>query len=135
MATPETLPRIIVSSADRRRLDSLADASGGARDGDLADRLASELARAEIVEPDDVPRGVVRMNSRVSVRDLDSGEVRNFDLVYPQEADAARGRVSILAPMGCAVLGLAEGQTIAWPLPEGRTRRIQVVSVSDPGAA
>jgi regulator of nucleoside diphosphate kinase len=95
-------------------------------------QLDAELARAEIVAPELLGRDVVRMNSVVQFRDLDSGARRVYQLVYPHDADLERGRVSILAPVGCALLGLSVGQKIAWPLPAGRTRNLEVVSVAQP---
>lgn len=132
MTPPEPLPRILVCSTDHRRIGTLLDTLDGGRDAELLEQLATELARAEVVEPERLPADVVRMNSSVSFRDLDSGETRELQLVYPHEAAAGRGRVSILAPVGCALLGLSVGQEIDWPLPDGRRRRLQVISVSPP---
>lgn len=127
----DLLPRIIVSTTDHERLSALLDAHGD-REAPLFEQLATELGRAEVVDPAQVPGNVVRMHSLLSFRDLDSGETREVQLVYPHEADAGRGRVSILAPVGCALLGLSVGQTIDWHLPDGRTRHLEVVSVSTP---
>lgn len=135
MTLPEPLPRILVSSTDLGRLDALLEIHGAGRDAALVEQLGAELARAQVVEPGDFPEDVVRMHSTVSFRDLDTGETRHFQLVYPHEADAGRGCVSILAPVGCALLGLSVGQRITWPLPDGRTRRLQVISVSSPARA
>ncbi len=129
MTRNEPLPPIFVSTTDRDRLESLVDTYRGVRDDALVERLASELSRAEVLQPEALPSNVVRMHSKVRVRDLDSDELRSFELVYPHEADARAGRVSVVAPAGCAVLGLVEGERIAWPLPGGRRWRIEVVAV------
>lgn len=133
MTRTEQLPPIVVSTLDRDRLESIVDTYRGERDDALVERLASELSRAEVVESGRLPPNVVRMHSRVRVRDLDSDQLRSFELVYPQEADVRAGRVSVIAPAGCAVLGLVAGQRIAWPLPGGRSWRIEVVSVDPAG--
>ena len=125
MAT--TLPKIVVSRSDHDLLERLVDAGAGGRDVELADRLGSELARAEVV--DEVPAGVVSMNAAVEYEDLATGERHEVRLVFPRDADPARGKVSVLAPIGCALLGLAVGQRIEWPLPGGKTRTIRVVAV------
>jgi regulator of nucleoside diphosphate kinase len=131
--TQETLPRIRVCTSDHARLSSLLDTYDGGRDSELLEQLDMELARSEVVEK--LPPDVVGMNSMVVFRDLDSGEERKYQLVYPREADPGHGRVSILAPVGCALLGLSVGQKITWPLPDGRSRNLEVIAVSLPPAA
>jgi len=91
--------------------------------------LAAELDNAEIVPAGRVPSNVVTMNSRVRFEDMATGESREITIVFPQDADASRGRVSILAPVGTALLGLSEGESITWPFPDGRSRRLRVVEV------
>lgn len=129
MEHAEQLPPITVCDEDRDRLDTLLSTYEGDVASDTIDRLAGELERAAVVSTERLPPGVVRMNSRVEVRDLDTGDRRTFDLVYPEEADPRRHRVSVFAPAGCAVLGLATGQRISWPLRGHRSWRIEVVSV------
>lgn len=122
-----TLPEITVTETDYERLSSILDARPS---GDLvASHLRVELDRAEVVESADVPADVVTMNSRVVLEDPDSGEQHHVTLVYPHAANFESGRLSILAPVGAALLGLRQGQSIDWPLPNGRTRKIRVVSV------
>lgn len=89
-------------------------------------RLAEELSRATVLPEERMPRTVVRMNSRVTYVDEQSGQRREVVLVYPEDADPSNGKISILAPVGTALLGLEEGQTIDWPFPNGTTRRLRV---------
>lgn len=95
--------------------------------GDLA--LAEELDRAIVVPPDRIPKNVVTMNSRLIYSDESTGATREIELVYPDEADLMTGRVSVLAPVGCALLGLSAGQAIDWNLPNGQVHRLRVESV------
>jgi len=92
--------------------------------------LASELERADIVDVHDVPSNVVTMNSRVVFEDVDSGSRTEVTIVFPQDADLERGRISVLAPVGTALLGLAEGDSIVWPFPDGSSRSLRVVEVT-----
>ncbi|KFA92718.1 nucleoside diphosphate kinase regulator [Archangium violaceum] len=124
MSTHE--PRIVVTSTDMERLRTLIDTTAG----DKADALDAELLRAEVVEPTQVPPDVVTMNSRVVYRDEDSGETREVTLSYPQDASLEQGRVSVLAPVGAALLGLSVGQEIDWELPGGKLKRLRILSVT-----
>lgn len=123
-------PRIVINRRDAERLEALLDAAG---DGGAL--LAEELGRADVVEPLEVPADVITMNSRARVRILGEagdggGREIDVELVYPRDADGAGRRVSVLAPVGSALLGLREGDVIAWPMPGGRTERVQVVEVT-----
>ncbi|POZ64038.1 nucleoside diphosphate kinase regulator [Chromobacterium alticapitis] len=109
-------PSIIVSSLDCERLFSLL---GSCEYGHpVASRLEAELERAEVREPQAMPPDVVTMNSTARVR-LEGEEEKLLTLVYPRDADGALSRISILAPIGAALLGLSAGQTIHWPTPAG----------------
>ena len=98
----------------------------------LRDRahLASELERADIVDAREVPPDVVTMNSRVVFEDATTGNRTEVTIVFPQDADLERGRISVLAPVGTALLGLAEGDSIVWPFPDGSSRCLRVVQVT-----
>lgn len=124
------LPRIIVTDSDLARLQRLLDQVGDTIDEDRLDQLEAELSRAEVVPADRVPPNVVTMNSRVVFEDVATGDRREAQLVYPHEVRGADGRVSILAPIGTALLGLSTGDTIDWPVPGGHTRKLRVVSVT-----
>ncbi|MBE0615535.1 MAG: nucleoside diphosphate kinase regulator [Burkholderiales bacterium] len=91
--------------------------------------LAKELERAIVVPSDRIPKDVVTMNSRLIYSDESTGTTRQVELVYPDEADPMTGRVSILAPVGCALLGLSAGQSIDWNLPDGKVHRLRVERV------
>jgi regulator of nucleoside diphosphate kinase len=120
---------IFVTEDDHDRLSRLlAGAALSRRDRDHVAQLAAELDRAQIVPPDEIPPDVVTMHSEVALRDLDTGEALTFRLVYPSEADADRQRVSILAPIGTAVLGYRAGDTVEWTVPGG-TRRLRIERV------
>jgi len=91
--------------------------------------LRAELEQAIVVPADALPAGVVRMNSRVRYRDEHAGVSREIEIVLPEEADVAQGKVSVLAPVGAALLGLEAGQFIDWRFPAGETRRLRVEEV------
>lgn len=92
-------------------------------------RLRAELEGAIVLPYDTVPPGVVGMNSRVRYRDETSGQTREVEIVYPCEADANEGKVSVLAPVGSALIGLSVGREIDWDLPEGQRIRLRVEEV------
>lgn len=120
-----TTPNIVITHLDQIRLQRLIELG----DSPTLERLEEELERAEIVAPQDVPADVVTMNSDVIYEDLASGQRRTVQLVYPKDADAGLGRVSVLAPIGAALIGLRTGQEIDWPTPGG-TRRVRVIGVT-----
>jgi regulator of nucleoside diphosphate kinase len=90
--------------------------------------LKAELDCATIVRPDDAPQDVVTMNSTIVLRDLDTQEVETYTLVYPEQADIANGKLSVLAPIGTAVLGQCVGDVLRWRVPAGR-RRLKIEQV------
>jgi regulator of nucleoside diphosphate kinase len=93
------------------------------------DHLRAEIARAIVCDNATLPRGTIGINSRVQLQDLDGGEVEEYVLTLPAGADADRRRLSVLAPVGTALLGYHEGDEIAWPTPGG-TRRLKVLQVT-----
>ena len=86
-------------------------------------------ALQEPVPSDQIPPHVVTMNSRVRFKDESSGTELTVTLVYPGDADASTGRISILAPVGSALIGLSVGDTIEWQLPNGRTKTLRIVEL------
>ena len=94
------------------------------------ENLQAELDRADVLPAADVPDDVVTMHSQVYYVDETTGERRAVTLVYPHEADIAKGRVSVLAPVGAALLGLSTGQSIDWGFPHGVRRRLRVLEVN-----
>ena len=95
------------------------------RGSDYLAHLQAELDRAQIVPPKVVPEAVVTMNSTVALLDLETGEEETYTLVFPESADLSRGRISILAPIGTAMLGYEVGDVFEWQVPAGM-RRLRV---------
>lgn len=126
-------PPIVVSRRDVGRLEALLDLPQW-QNAPTADALLGELARAEVRDDADMPAGVVRMHSRVECTDENSGERHVLTLVFPNEADAGAGKISVLAPVGSALLGLSVGQSIDWATPGGRPLRLRVTDVHPPAA-
>lgn len=114
---------IIVNELDFSRLTRLLE-----QHDNTGDALAAELERAVLVRPSAVPKDVVTMNSDVEYEDEETNQRRVVRIVYPRDADAERGHVSVLAPIGSALLGLRIGQSIRWPLPDG-SRRLRVLAI------
>lgn len=98
------------------------------------DNLRGELDRALVVDPASIPAGVVAMGSQVEIEDLATGEIEAYTLVFPERADAEAGRLSVLAPIGTALIGDREGEEVHWNTPGG-VRRIRIRRVTAPGAA
>lgn len=117
-------PPLVITDVDFVRLSKLLDDAG-----EPVARLAEELMRATVVPRDEVPANVATMNSVVVYEDEVTGVRRSVRLVYPGQANASEGAVSVLAPVGCALLGLSVGQSIEWDVPSAR-RRFRVVEVS-----
>jgi regulator of nucleoside diphosphate kinase len=117
----------VITEADFERLSTLL-ASEFAKvisPMEYLDDLRAELGRARIVRADKIPRNVVTMNSMVTLRDLETGEKETYTLVYPDQADIANDRLSVLAPVGTAILGQCVGDEIKWKVPSG-WRRLKV---------
>jgi regulator of nucleoside diphosphate kinase len=124
-------PAIALTRSDHERLTRLAE-SFVSRNASLADQLLDELERARIVDDNKLRADVVRMGSTLRFT-TDAGEDRTVTLVFPDEADIAEGRVSILTPVGIALVGLSSGQSIDWTARDGRNRRLTVESVEPSG--
>jgi regulator of nucleoside diphosphate kinase len=123
------LPRLIMSIDDARRLEALL-ASPRAAGSATAGLLEREIARADVRDASDVPAEVVTMGTDVVCVDDATGIEHAVRLVYPEDADVAQRRVSVLAPLGAAVLVLSTGQAIDWPMPGGRTAQVRVARVA-----
>lgn len=122
-------PPIVVSSLDLERIEALLDAPAYRHVPGIA-ALRAELARASIVEPGKMPADVVTMNSTARVVDESGGEEYRLTLVYPRDADGDPGKVSVLAPVGSAILGLRVGESIQWPMPGGRQAALRIAEIS-----
>lgn len=128
---------IYVTKFDMDRLTELIDGLRAVPKANQAnlDLLEKELYRALLVEPQEIPQDTVTMNSRVSVTDVASGEKATYTLVFPSAANIATGKLSILAPLGTALLGYRTGDIVEWPVPSGRRKlRIEEI-VYQPEAA
>lgn len=113
-----TRPAIIINELDAERIDRLLEQPAFAN-SPVADALNEELDRAQMLAPEAMPHDVVTMNSRVKFRDLTSGEERVRTLVFPSQVTDSASQLSVLAPVGAALLGLKVGSTIHWELPGG----------------
>jgi regulator of nucleoside diphosphate kinase len=118
---------IYITDYDLTRLKELINAgiSVAARDQPLLETLQGELDRAHIVEPSAVPSDVVTMNSRVRLIDVETKEEHVYTIVFPSEANLEEHKISILAPIGTALLGYRVGDTVEWPVPGG-IRRLRI---------
>ncbi len=121
-------PAITLSRIDLERIEALLERAPEAETANLG-ALRAELDRAEVVEPSAIPPNIVTMNSTVTFEDESDASKLTLTLVYPAAAGAP-GTVSIMAPVGSALLGLTKGQTIDWPTPDGRRRRLRVLEIS-----
>jgi len=122
-----TAPTLYLTELDVTRLEGIASRAATAELDEMLDAL---LARAAIVPPEAIPKDVVTMNSRVVCALEGEAAPRDWTLVYPDHADLAAGRLSVLSPVGQALLGARAGQTLDYRLPDGRAQRLTVVEVS-----
>jgi regulator of nucleoside diphosphate kinase len=136
MTTPSTQtwaaraqPIIYVTEQDFELLSNLADAPAGRALGGRV--LAHEMARAIIVEPGQAPRPFVRIGSKIEYRDLSNGQTRTVRLSLPRDASIDDNRISVLSPVGAALVGMSADQAFHWTDAEGRPRGVQVIAVGD----
>jgi regulator of nucleoside diphosphate kinase len=123
-----TRPNIVLSSLDAERLERLIETLPAAVPGLTA--LEDEIARAKIVAPEKMPPNVVTMNSTVKFHVDASNEEFTLTLVYPRDVDGSNDKISILAPVGSALLGLSPGDEIEWPKPGGGLLRVGIIDVT-----
>lgn len=123
-------PVIHISRTDHSRLSGLASAIAE-RNPEMSDELLAELDRARIVADGSVADDVVQMGSTVTFKP-DTGEARTVTLVFPCDADIAQGKVSVLTPIGTALIGLSTGQSMAWTARDGRRHELSVLAVGRP---
>jgi regulator of nucleoside diphosphate kinase len=122
------LPPIAMIRTDMEKLARIADASAGAF-AQAAEFLEREIGRAQIIEDFERRPGLVAMGSRVTFRDDVTGQVRTVSLVYPGEADVSEGRISVLTPVGAALIGLSVSQSIERETVSGGRRSLTVLAV------
>ena len=122
---------IYITKVDRERLTKLIELTRE-REGDVnreyLNRLEEELERAEVVAPEDIPPDVITMRSTVRLKDMDTNEEMIYWLAFPAEANYDEGKISVLAPVGTAMLGYRRGDVIEWKVPSG-VRRLKVEKV------
>ena len=121
------LPPITIVRRDMEKLIRLADAAEG-RFAQTGDFLAREIDRAEVIEDFERRPDLVAMGSRVTFRDNTTGQTRTVTLVYPEDADLAQDRISVLTPIGAALIGLSAGQSIEWQTLEEESRSLTVIA-------
>jgi regulator of nucleoside diphosphate kinase len=124
-------PPIMLTEAEAETLSALAIAAE--RSSPLSSRmLLEELDRAQSCDPSDLPDDVAIMGSSVTFLDEASGATHRVQLVYPGDADAEAGRISILTPLAAGLIGLRSGQGISWPNRAGQHRLLKVIDVTQP---
>jgi regulator of nucleoside diphosphate kinase len=119
---------IYVTSDDRKRLQALLSRPTDAMDRDDVSDLVAEVQRAVVVPASEIPPDVITMNSRARLLDLDQLTTLELTVVYPEDADFAEGRISVVAPIGAAMLGYRVGDEIEWVVPSG-PRRLRVEAI------
>ena len=120
-------PTIIVSEQDLNRLETMLEHQSKLTP--TMEHLEEELARANVGAPQDVPANVVTMNARVLIKIAPDTTATEITLVYPHDFRGDKGQVNVLAPVGAAILGLAEGQEIEWPQPDGHLMKVKIERV------
>ncbi|MGD9768420.1 MAG: nucleoside diphosphate kinase regulator [Pseudolabrys sp.] len=126
------LPNITLTTDDSERLRRLADAASE-KFPRTAEFLAREVDRATLVDDDGASSNLVTMGAQVVYRDDDTGKTRSVIVVYPDEANLDEGKISVLTPIGAALIGLSVNQSIEFETPTGATRSLTVMSVRKPG--
>lgn len=121
-------PRVTIDRAYAERLEALAG-SVERRNPAVAERLLEELGRARIVDSAKMPANVVTLGNAATYRDESTGREQTVILVFPGEADIASGRISVVTPIGAALLGLPEGASFWWDTRQGETRQLTVIRV------
>ena len=120
-------PSIIISEQDLHRLETMLEHQPKLTP--TMQLLEEELARADVVAPQDMPANVVTMNAKVLLTIAPSIEASEITLVYPHDFKGEKGQVNVVAPIGAAILGLAEGQEIEWPQPDGQMMKVKIEKV------
>ena len=126
-------PKIVINADELTHIEALAEGAMQ-RNPALADRLLDELSRARVVAPDKMPKDVVAIGSSVTYRDETTGQDKTITLVYPENADIAEQRVSVMTPIGVALLGLSEGAAFFWDTRDCQRRTLTVIKVEQADA-
>jgi len=131
MRPADQFPPIMLTATDHDRLSALVEAVS-AKLPDVYEYLTAELDRAAVIDASEIALAVVTMGARVAFRDEVTGQERTVTLVYPHDADLAAGRVSVLTPIGAALIGVATGQSITWYTRKGEAKTLTVLAVERP---
>lgn len=131
MRPADQFPPIVLTATDHDRLSALVEAVSE-KLPDVYEYLTVELDRATVIDASKLAMAVVTMGACVAFRDELTGQERTVTLVYPHDADLAAGRVSVLTPIGAALIGVAEGQSITWYTREGEAKILTVLAVEHP---
>ena len=131
MRPADQFPPIVLTATDHDRLSALVEAVSE-KLPDVYEYLTVELDRAAVIDASELAMAVVTMGARAAFRDEVTGQERTVTLVYPHDADLAAGRVSVLTPIGAALIGVAEGQSITWYTREGEAKILTVLAVERP---
>lgn len=123
-------PPIVLDAAWSDRLEDLAAVAIRRGLGAVGDRLMAEVARATVLPSAEMPADVVNIGSAARYRDEMTGREQTVTLVLPQHVDIDRGRISVLTPVGAALIGLKAGASIGWETREGEQRRLTVLTVT-----
>lgn len=132
LTNPED-PPVLLDATQVERLYGLAE-SLSVREPDVAERLLNEINRAAVVSPGDLPPKVVSIGSSVTYHDETSQSEKTVTVVFPHDADIASQRISVLTPIGAALIGLAEGSAINWQTRNGEVRKLMITRVTQPGS-
>lgn len=124
-------PKIVISEDEITHIEALAEGAMQ-RNPALADRLLEEIGRARIVKSNKMPKDVVSIGSTVIYRDEATGQNKTVTLVYPEHADIVQQRISIMTPIGIALLGLSEGTAFYWDTRDDQRRLLTVIAVMQP---
>lgn len=128
---------IIVTAADADKLKELIRNAqrGEYRQSKYLEMLSGELARATIIDAGAVPPDVIIMNSQAVLTEVDTGEEMVLTLVFPEDADPIEGKISVLAPIGTAMLGYRVGDVFEWETPGGMTKmRVEKIAPRTKGS-
>lgn len=128
---PGRSPKIVIDAGELSHLEGLAEGAMQ-RNPALANRLFDEIGRARIVASGKMPADVVTIGSTVTYRDETTGQDKSVMLVYPEDADISRQRISVMTPIGVALLGLTEGAAFFWDTRNNQRRTLTVISVEQP---
>lgn len=121
-------PPITINRLDAERLQRLID-NAADKDMMVAELLEEELARGEVLDPQEIPDNVVSMNSQIRFTDLTRGRQMIRTLVYPHSLESVADGISVMAPIGAALIGLKVGDVIEWPLPNNTEVRLRIDAI------